>query len=49
MLSSTTFSPRSCKVHRARPAGGVLQAKAISFASAAPSKMRGRAEAGEYL
>src|SRR6202044_786911 len=49
MLNSTTFSSRSCKVHRARPAGGLLQASAISFASAVPSKMRGLAEAGEYL
>src|SRR5208282_1303187 len=49
MLSSTTFSSRSCKVHRARPLGGSPQAKAISLASAAPSKMRGLAEAGEYL
>ena len=32
-----------------RPFGGWEQAKAINFASAAPSKMRGLAEAGEYL
>ena len=39
----------SCNVHRLRPLGGSEQASAISFASAAPSKMRGLAEAGECL
>ena len=32
-----------------RPGGGAEQASAINLASAAPSKMRGRAEAGECL
>src|SRR5271166_6538624 len=49
IFSSTTCSSSSCNVHRLRPFGGSEQAKAISFASAAPSKMRGLAEAGEYL
>src|SRR4051812_41108274 len=49
IFSSTTCSSSSCNVHRLRPFGGLEQAKAISFASAAPSKMRGRAEAGECL
>src|SRR5260370_5133564 len=49
MFSSTTASSSSCSVHRARPLGGLEQARAISLASAAPSKMRGLAEAGEYL
>src|SRR5271166_1074096 len=49
MFSSTTASSSSCSVHRLRPLGGAEQAKAISLASAAPSKMRGLAEAGECL
>src|SRR6202030_530363 len=56
IFSSTTCSSSSCSVHRLRPFGGLEQAKAISFApasagacSAAPSKMRGLAEAGECL
>jgi len=44
----TTVSS-SVRVHRVRPLGGSEQAKAISLASAAPSKMRGLAEAGERL
>ena len=49
MFSSTTAWSSSCSVHRAQLLGGSEQAKAISLASAAPSKMRGLAEAGEYL
>src|SRR5262249_54944771 len=45
MFSSTTAVSSSFSVHRARPLGGLEQAKAISLASAAPSKMRGLAEA----
>src|SRR6516225_3505007 len=49
MFSSTTAVSSSFSVHRARPLGGLEQARAISLASAAPSKMRGLAEAGECL
>ena len=49
MFSSTTASSNSCNVHRLRPLGGSEQASAISFASVAPSKMRGLADAGECL
>ena len=49
MLSSTTASSSSFSVHRARPVGGLEQATATSLASAAPSKMRFLAEAGECL
>jgi hypothetical protein len=49
MLNSTTFSSRRRKVQRANPSGAGEQARAISFASAAPSKIRGRAELGLYL
>src|SRR6204780_5200385 len=49
IFSSTTFSSSSSSVQRARPAGALEQASAISFASAAPSKIRFRAEAGECL
>src|SRR5450755_482089 len=49
MRSSTTLSSSSTSVHRARPFGGGEQAKVISLASAAPSKMRRRAEFGECL
>ena len=45
MFSSTTAVSSSFSVHRTRPFGGSEQARAISLASAAPSKMRGRAEA----
>jgi len=48
IFSSTTASSSSCKVHRARPAGGGEHANAINLASAAPSKMRRRAEFGEW-
>ena len=43
MFSSTTASSNSCNVHRLRPLGGSEHASAISFASVAPSKMRGLA------
>src|SRR5476649_1788056 len=43
------FASSSCRVHRLRPLGGLEQARAINLASAAPSKMRGLAEAGECL
>src|SRR5215213_3263034 len=49
ILSSTTLSSSKRKVHRARPFGGSEQVRAISFASPAPSKTRGLAEAGECL
>src|SRR5215472_17345306 len=49
MFSSTTAVSSSVSVHRLRPLGGREQASAISFASAAPSKMRLRADLGECL
>jgi hypothetical protein len=49
MFSSTTVCSSNRKVHFARPFGGGEHIRAISFASAAPSKMRGRAEFGECL
>src|SRR5271163_2221870 len=49
MFSSTTADSRSCRVQRTRPFGGSEQARAISLASLAPSKMRCLAEAGECL
>jgi len=49
IFNSTTASSSNSSVHRLRPLGGLEQAKAINFASAAPSKMRGLAEAGECL
>src|SRR6185437_5219914 len=49
MFSSTTAVSSSLSVHRARPLGGLEQARAISLASAAPSKIRGLAEADECL
>src|SRR4029077_14622277 len=45
-LTRPMYSSRR-NVHRARPLGGCEQASAVSLASAAPSKMRGLAEAGE--
>ena len=45
MCSSTTAVSSSFSVHRARPFGGSEQARAISLASEAPSKMRRLAEA----
>src|ERR1700680_2545146 len=49
MFNSTTLSSSRLNVHRARPFGGSEQARAMSLASAAPSKMRVLAEAGECL
>src|SRR5271166_983469 len=49
MFNSTTFSSRRRRVQRANPSGAGEQARAISFASAAPSNIRGRAELGLYL
>ena len=49
MSSSTTAVSSNVSVHLARPLGGSEHASAISFASAAPSKMRCLAEAGECL
>src|SRR5271157_5656818 len=46
--SSTTFSSSRRSVQCARPSGGFEQATAISFASASPSKIFGRAHAGLY-
>src|SRR5207249_10780562 len=43
MPSSTTFVSNSRKVQRARPLGGLEQAKAISLASFSPSKIRATA------
>src|SRR6476660_8904345 len=40
MWSSTTFFSNSRKVQRARPLGGLEQARAISLASFSPSKIR---------
>src|SRR6266478_1501889 len=40
MWSSTTFFSNSRRVQRARPLGGLEQAKAISLASFSPSKIR---------
>src|SRR5208337_2221396 len=48
MFNSTTFSSRRRRLQRANPSGAGEQARAISFASAAPSKIRGRAELGLY-
>src|SRR6516165_8545142 len=49
ICSSTTLSSSRRRVHLACPSGAGPQASAISFASAAPSKIRGRAEFGLYL
>src|ERR1700675_4325560 len=49
MCSSTTFSSSRRRLQRAKPSGAGDSVSAISFASAAPSKMRGRAELGLYL
>src|SRR5208282_1790918 len=49
MFSSTTFSSSRRKLQRANPSGAGEQVRAINFASAAPSKIRGRAEFGLYL
>src|SRR3954449_3320063 len=47
MPRSTTSSSSSTNVQRARPFGGGERVRAISFASASPSKMRRLAEFGE--
>src|ERR1700689_4351570 len=49
MFNSTTLSSNSRRVHFARPLGGSEQARAISLASEAPSKMRRLAEFGDCL
>src|SRR5208337_4086831 len=49
MFNSTTFSSSRRKLQRANPSGAGEQVRAINFASAAPSKTRGRAEFGLYL
>src|SRR5271165_491859 len=49
MFNSTTFSSSRRKLQRANPSGAGKQVRAINFASAAPSKIRGRAEFGLYL
>src|ERR1700688_3339146 len=49
MFNSTTLSSKSRKVHFARPLGGSEQAREISLASAAPSKVRRLAELGDCL
>src|ERR1019366_1033838 len=49
MCSSTTFSSSRRRLQRAKPSGAGESVSAISFASATPSKMRGRAELGLYL
>jgi hypothetical protein len=47
MFSSTTLPSSRRKDHVARPFGGGEHIRAISLASAAPSKMRRPAEFGE--
>src|SRR5947209_6313032 len=49
MCSSTTFSSSRRRLHLAKPAGAGERVSAISFASATPSKIRGRAELELYL
>src|SRR4029077_16713478 len=49
MCSSTTFSSSRRRLHLACPSGAGPHDSAINFASATPSKMRGRAEFGLYL
>src|SRR5208337_713274 len=44
MFNSTTFSSSRRRLQRANPPGAGEQVRAINFASAAPSKIRGRAE-----
>src|ERR1700678_3197470 len=46
MFNSTTFSSSRRRLQRAKPSGAGEQVRAINFASAAPSKIRGRAEFG---
>ena len=49
MCSSTTFSSSRRRLHLAKPSGAGDRVSAISFASAAPSKIRRRAEFELYL
>src|ERR1700719_2456383 len=49
MCSSTTSSSRRRRLHLAKPSGAGERVSAISFASATPSKIRGRAELELYL
>src|SRR5580765_6646603 len=49
MCSSTTFSSSRRRLHLAKPSGAGERVSAINFASAAPSKIRARAELGLYL
>src|SRR5208282_5828833 len=49
MFNSTTFSSSRRRLQRANPSGAGEQVRAINLASAAPSKIRGRAEFGLYL
>src|SRR5208337_1386007 len=49
MCNSTTFSSSRRRLQRANPSGAGEQVSAINFASAVPSKIRGRAEFGLYL
>src|ERR1700676_4374747 len=49
MCSSTTFSSSRRRLQRAKPSGAGERVSAINFASATPSKIRGRAELGLYL
>jgi hypothetical protein len=49
MCSSTTFSSSRRRLHLACPSGAGPHASVINFASATPSKIRGRAEFGLYL
>src|ERR1700741_3297765 len=49
MCSSTTFSSSRRRLQRAKPSGAGERVSAINFASAAPSKIRGRAELELYL
>src|SRR5208337_804837 len=49
MFNSTTFSSSRRRLQRANPSGAGEPVRAINLASAAPSKIRGRAEFGLYL
>ena len=49
MCSPTTFSSSRRRLHRAKPSGAGERVSAINLASAAPSKIRGRADLGLYL
>src|ERR1039458_4014048 len=49
MWSSTTFFSNSLRVQRARPLGGLEQARAINLASFSPSKIRATAGVARCL